>query len=358
VGGTGSQGSFVVENHGTIGTFSYEIILTATDSSGLKTNTSVVLPVIASETTPPSAPTNLTATAASSTQVNLSWSASTDNVGVTGYLLERCQGAGCTSFAQVATPSGTSFNDSGLTANTSYSYRVRATDASGNLSAYSGVATATTLSGSPAVGLMAAYGFNEGTGATVADASGNGNSGTINGASWSTQGKFGGALSFNGVNNLVQIAGSASVNVSAAMTLEAWIFPTAAQSGWRTIVQREVDAYSLNASSDAGSLFPAGGGTFSGSGTWIYGNAASPVNAWTHVALTYDGAMLRLYVNGAQVASQARTGSVQTNTLPLRIGGNVPYGEYFQGLIDEVRIYNRALTQAEIQTDMTTPVGP
>ena len=58
---------------------------------------------------------------------------------------------------------------------------------------------------------------------------------------------------------------------------------------------------------------------------------------------------MRLYVNGTQVASRAQTGTIQTTTNPLWIGGNSPYGEYFKGLIDEVRVYNRALTQAEIQ---------
>jgi chitodextrinase len=95
-------------------------------------------------TTPPTAPTNLMTTAVSSTQIDLSWTASTDNVGVTGYLVERCQGAGCSNFAQITTPAGTSFNDAGLTPSTSYSYRVRATDAAGNLSGYSNVATAST----------------------------------------------------------------------------------------------------------------------------------------------------------------------------------------------------------------------
>jgi hypothetical protein len=77
-------------------------------------------------------------------QINVTWAAATDNVAVTGYLLERCQGAGCNNYAQIATPSGTSFNDTGLTASTSYSYRVRASDAAANLSDYSGAATATT----------------------------------------------------------------------------------------------------------------------------------------------------------------------------------------------------------------------
>ena len=96
------------------------------------------------DTQPPTAPTNLGATAISGSQINLSWTASTDNVGVTGYLVERCQGTGCSSFAQIGTTAGTTYNDTGLTNATNYSYRVRATDAAGNLSPYSNIASATT----------------------------------------------------------------------------------------------------------------------------------------------------------------------------------------------------------------------
>ena len=60
----------------------------------------------------------------SSTQINLSWAASTDNVGVTNYLIERCQGASCTTFAQVGTSTTANFNNTGLTASTTYYYRV------------------------------------------------------------------------------------------------------------------------------------------------------------------------------------------------------------------------------------------
>ena len=96
------------------------------------------------DTQAPTTPANPAATVASSSQINLSWTASTDNVGVTGYLVERCQGSGCSSFSQVAIPSGTTFNNTGLSASTSYSYRVRAADAAGNLSGYSTVTSATT----------------------------------------------------------------------------------------------------------------------------------------------------------------------------------------------------------------------
>lgn len=97
------------------------------------------------DTTPPTAPTNLVATVVLSSQINLTWTASTDNVGVTGYKVERCSGTGCSSFTQIATPTNTSFNDTGLTGSTSYSYRVRATDAAGNLSSYSNTAGGATL---------------------------------------------------------------------------------------------------------------------------------------------------------------------------------------------------------------------
>ena len=83
----------------------------------------------------------------SAVEVNLSWNPSTDNVGVTGYLLERCQGVGCINFTQIATTTGTVYTDTGLTASTSYSYRVRATDAAGNLSNYSNILTITSPSG-------------------------------------------------------------------------------------------------------------------------------------------------------------------------------------------------------------------
>ena len=126
------------------GNYSYRV--RAMDAAGHLSPYSNLASGVIADTTPPTAPTNLTATASSATQISLSWTASTDNVGVTGYLVERCQGSGCTTFAQIATPTSTTYNDTGLTANTSYSYRVRATDAAGNLSTYSNVASATTQS--------------------------------------------------------------------------------------------------------------------------------------------------------------------------------------------------------------------
>ncbi len=102
---------------------------------------------------------------------------------------------------------------------------------------------------------------------------------------------------------------------------------------------------------------PAGGGTFGGTNANAYGAAALTANTWSYLALTYDGATLRLYVNGTLVGSQAKTGAITTSTNQLQIGGDSLYCQYFSGLIDEVRVYNIALSAAAIQTDMNTPIS-
>ena len=119
--------------------------LTATNSVG--TASANVTVTVSSGTQPPTAPGNLTATAASANQINLSWSASTSGLGLASYIVQRCQGAACSNFAQVAslTATATTYSDTGLTASTSYSYRVQAVDTAGNLSPFSNAASATTL---------------------------------------------------------------------------------------------------------------------------------------------------------------------------------------------------------------------
>src|SRR5262245_14165116 len=100
-------------------------------------------PASTSDSIAPSAPTNVSATV-SSNQINVSWAASTDNVGVAGYRIYRCQGTGCTATVQVATSQSTTYADVGLLANTTYIYRITAYDAAGNASPQSDPASATT----------------------------------------------------------------------------------------------------------------------------------------------------------------------------------------------------------------------
>jgi glucose/arabinose dehydrogenase len=355
VGSRGAQGTFMAEDHGSTGTFFYEVVLTATDSSGLKSSVSVDLPV-AQDTSPPTIPTGLTADATGISEVDLAWAAATDDVGVARYRLERCDGVGCTDFAEVAAPAETSFGDAGLLPATTYRYRVRSVDPSSNLSGYSAVAEATTPEAARTPeGLVGAWAFSEGVGSSTADASGNGNVASIQGASWSAAGRYGGALSFNGAS-VVRVESAPELDLGAQMTLSAWVRPTAAMSGWRTIVQRQPDSYFLAASSD-GPMRPGGGATTGGNTDVVMAPSANPLDAWTHLALTYDGSAMRLFVNGVLVATRSAGGALKTSTNPLWIGGNQPYGEYFTGLIDEVRVYNRALSVAELQSDMATPIS-
>ena len=232
---------------------------------------------------------------------------------------------------------------------------VTARDAAGNVA--SDILTVTYAPPPTPPGLVAAWGFNEGAGTTVADVSGNNNTGTIQGPTWSTQGRYGNALTFDGSNDIVLVPSSASLNVTTGLTVSAWVFPTAAQSGWRAIVQKEVDSYFLHASNNGGPLRPAAGGTFNGTGNYVEASSAIALTTWTHLALTYDGATIRLFVNGNLVSSAPQTGALENNNNALRIGGNSPYTEFFLGRIDDVRIYNRALAASEIQSDMAVGVG-
>jgi chitodextrinase len=143
----GTSPSTTYNDSGLASSTSYSYQVYATDAAGNVSTVSNTATAVTStpDITPPTQPSNLAAIAAASSQVNLTWTASTDNVGVTGYLIERCTGSGCSNFAQIATSATTNYSNTGLAAASSYSYRVRATDAAGNLSAYSNTASAITL---------------------------------------------------------------------------------------------------------------------------------------------------------------------------------------------------------------------
>ena len=274
----------------------------------------------------------------------------TDDIGVLGvqFLLD---GASLGS-EDTAAPYEVSWNTASA-ANGSHTVTARARDASGKTTTSGPIVLL--VSNTLPSGLVAAYGFNEGSGTSAPDASGRGHTGTISGATWEPAGKYGSALSFNGLNAMVTVADTVALDLT-TMTLEAWVKPTTAPlSGWRTLILKESPgalAYALyaNDASQRPRIELSSGLSTSG--------AAGLSTAWTHLAGTHDGATLRLYVNGVQVSSIASPGSVAVSTGALRIGGNMVWNEWFDGLIDEVRIYNRALTATEIQSDMNTAVAP
>src|SRR5207302_214220 len=171
-----------------------------------------------------------------------------------------------------------------------------------------------------------AYSCDEGTGTTPGDASGKGNTGTSAGATWTTAGKYGGALSFNGTNSLVTIADSTSLHLTGALTLEAWVYPTLI-NGWECVVLKEAGtdlAYALygdNNGNDTGGPHRPTVSIRQGSNTYgATGSAQLPLNQWTHIAATYDGSALSFYVNGTLTGTVAHTGAINSSTNPLRIG--------------------------------------
>jgi beta-lactam-binding protein with PASTA domain len=228
-------------------------------------------------------------------------------------------------------------------------------------------------SGAPQpAGLVLALGFDEAAGLTAINSVNAAFNGTIRQA-LRVAGKFGGALQFDGFNDWVTVTDTTAspLDLTTGMTLEAWVNPSL-MSGWETVLMKErglagegLLAYALYAHDgaplSAGTPRPAGyvrvNPTLTTTDRAVRGNASLPLDTWTHIATTYDGANQRFYVNGVLVGTTLGTGSINVANGALRIGGNnSSTGEFFQGLIDEVRVYNRAITPAEIITDMNTAI--
>ncbi|HWM10432.1 MAG TPA: LamG-like jellyroll fold domain-containing protein, partial [Solirubrobacteraceae bacterium] len=241
--------------------------------------------------------------------------------------------------------------DTAATPDGAHAITAVATDASGNAQ----------TSGSVPIevhntGLVASFGFDEPSGATATDTLSD-HDGTIAGAARVAGGRYGAALSFDGVDDWVSVPHAAALNLSAGMTLEAWVRPTALGS-WRSVVMKEQASalpYALHASTGEG--VPAAS-VFTSSALTATGPPPLGLATWTHLAMTWDGSVLRLYVDGAEVATQPAPGALLTSTGQLRIGGNSLRGEFFSGLIDEVRVYDRALSATRIGADMNAPVNP
>ncbi len=206
----------------------------------------------------------------------------------------------------------------------------------------------------PSSGLVAAWGFNEGSGSTTADATGKGHAGTLSNATWTAGGKFGAALSFDGSSSWVTVADAPDLDLSDGMTLEAWVRPSALGTSWRTVLFKERSGgvvYSLYANQYSG--LPVGQ-VYIGGEQNATGIAQLALDTWTHV-----GSPSTARACGSTSTAHSRTRRRQRRYRrldgPLRIGGNAIWNEWFDGLIDELRIYDRALSPTEIQTDMQTP---
>lgn len=182
-------------------------------------------------------------------------------------------------------------------------------------------------------GLVGLWKFDEGSGSSVADFVGT-NSGSINGATWTT-GRVGTALSFNGSSNYV----SASSNtLGTGFTFSAWVNNPAHTSNELVFSTGNNRALYLRNGSVA---------FYDGSAERIFGSAI-PANSWQHIAVTYDGINLRGYLNGSQTGADipVTLGAYTGNIYAGAWQGGTTY--FFSGLLDELRLYNRGLTQTEI----------
>jgi len=185
--------------------------------------------------------------------------------------------------------------------------------------------------------------LDEGSGSTARDDSGYGNDGSIIGATW-VDGKYGKALSFDGVDDQVNCGNDASLMPSDALTILVWVKPASVSADYRAIVDKEYYnlvrygddvRFELNLTGASGSYW---------SQAWAYDILEA--GRWCFIACTYDRQRQRLYINGVLKDEVAQTDPITSNTNDLLIG--VSWRGYWDGEIDEVVVLNRALTAGEI----------
>jgi hypothetical protein len=192
--------------------------------------------------------------------------------------------------------------------------------------------------------------FDEGEGETAFDLFG-AHDGAIEGATWVDNGRFGKALSFDGEDDCVTVADAPDLQLTEDFTIETWV-RSRGDGTWEPILSKN-NAYSIWLGEGAGEV----------RGYIREPDEDEPIamdaegvseNVWDHVALTYDGAWMRLYINGSEVDKTWSSGADATVD-PLSIGcAEEPHEGHWEGLIDEVRIYDRALDAGALASDKGT----
>jgi hypothetical protein len=188
--------------------------------------------------------------------------------------------------------------------------------------------------------------FDEGSGGTASDNSGYGNTGTLtNGPTW-TSGKIGSGVSCDGVDDYIEIANNFALNPTSTITVSMWVYPRSNITN-RYILYKPFK-YALGFASKSASIWntattrfdiiPVGGPTYS-------------LNAWHHIILTSDHSTARIYEDGIQVANTSFNFDLQGSSESLGLCTYIPSAATYasNAIVDEVRIYNRALSAAEIQ---------
>lgn len=212
-----------------------------------------------------------------------------------------------------------------------------------------------------------AMGFEDGAGELATDSSTYGNHGTLYGGRWTSDGRFGKGVVIGADEGHVQIADSGSLDFTTAFTISAWVKPRTANQ-YQSILSKDIgldyvtwQLFAYNGPDGSPPFGMIAKGLQSTAGQWWVvppQSAALPVGQWTHLALTLGGGTARLYRNGVQVTSATNVGPAVASTGPLHIGGARASAndESFEGVIDEVRAYDVALTQGDVVVDRDTPV--
>ncbi|HPS31120.1 MAG TPA: hypothetical protein PLZ43_12750, partial [bacterium] len=197
-------------------------------------------------------------------------------------------------------------------------------------------------------GMIVNYLFDEGSGTVATDSTSNSYNGTISGALWYSLGRYGKALYFDGINDYVQVADN-NLLEPADISVSLWVNPSVWTGSHRGLVTKRAS------SANGFFIFYLSGGSLN----WDWGGAGyrwstgylPPLNTWTHLVFTRDSSGRKLYVNGSLQASTSIAGdsTLVPSTANLRIGYDSSANQYpYNGYVDDVRIYNRALTAAEI----------
>jgi parallel beta-helix repeat protein len=321
------------------------------------------------DTTPPTF-SNVAFTSLTPNSTAVAWT--TDEVSDTQVRYGFSSNYGNTSTLNASLTTSHNLTLSGLVPGTRYHLQLLSRDDSGNLGTSSDLVFTTSSPNAIPSGAAAFWPFNESSGTTTADSTGNNHAGTLqNGALFTAAGQTGNAVSFDGVDDSVRIARAASLE-PAVVSLAAWIkIPSGViEADWASVIKK---TYGNDLDEPWGSwglqLSPNGAanriGFFTGipgtDGNTLLSPSALPTNAWVHVAATYDPANSAkdLYVNGQLVASTTLLNPIvydSTSSGDIYLGQDPGGGEAFAGTIDSVGIWGRVLSPGEIAAMVATPV--
>ncbi len=319
------------------------------DSAGFAAASANALPPI------PGAPSGLVAQSPTSTSSLLNWSAGTN---AASYTVHRATAAGGPYTTIASGLTATTYTDTGLTTGTTYFYVITSVNAAGQ----SINSNETNITPSD---LAVQLKFDEGSGTTAYDATGNNWPGTlVNGPIWNTTSKINGGLTLDGTDDYVSLAPGV-VNGLSAITLSAWV-NLSVLANWQRIFDFGTGTNNymfLSPKNGASAKVRFAIRTPSITEQVIDGTAALPTGTWTHVAVTINGSVGTLYVNGVQVGQNtgmtlnpSSLGSTTQNYL-----GKSQFNDpYLNGQVDDFRIYNRALSSVQISSlvNTTRPSAP